>query len=200
MGTFRFIGTALAMFIAVFLGARWLLAPRALKPDARVPTFHQVDVKDPRFQLEQTSFASDNDTVRNGLREAVLDEADTLQDSPCDDKRKARYVEAATRYARAWISIAPCVGTRTCGQSDGARLDLAQKAFGSPFDRRVREAMTRVHGTRAIAKGDFPNDVVRLVAQLTGDGAINPDASPAALAVYAELQPAPPQCRAAAAP
>ncbi len=178
MGTFRFIGTALAMCIAVFLGARWLPAPRALKPDARLPTFHRVDVKDPRFQLEQTSFASDNDPVRDALRQAVLDAAVALKDAPCDQAVKARYIAAATKYARAWISIVPCVGTSTCRQSDNARIDLAQKAFGSPADHRMREAMRRGHATGTIAKGDFPDDAARLVATLAGDGNINPDASP----------------------
>src|ERR1700731_2877552 len=130
MGTFRFVGTALAMLIVVILAARWL-APRPLKPDPRLPTFHQVDVKDPRFQLEATSFASDNDRVRDALRQAVLDEASALQGAPCDKALKASYIAAAAKYARAWISVAPCVGTRTCRQSDNARLDLAQKAFGS---------------------------------------------------------------------
>jgi multidrug efflux pump subunit AcrA (membrane-fusion protein) len=187
------------MFVIVFLAARWLPVWRPLKPDARVPTFHQVDVNDPRFQLEQTSFANDNDDVRNTLREAVLDEASALQEAPCDDAVKAHYIAAATRYARAWISVAPCVGTRTCRQSDSARLDLAQKAFGSPFDRRVREAMTRAHQTGAVARGDFPDDAARLVTQLAGDGLINPDASPAALEMFADLRPTPAACRAASA-
>ena len=114
MGTLRFIGTALAMLVAVFLAARWLLVSPSLKPAARLPTFHQVDVNDPRTKLE-TSFVSDNDLVRDRLRRAVLDAADALNDEPCEETLKARYIVAATNYARAWLSIAPCVGTRTCG-------------------------------------------------------------------------------------
>jgi hypothetical protein len=180
MGTFRFICTALAMSVAavfIALAADWLPGPRALKPDPRLPTFHQVDVNDPRTKLE-TSFVSDNDSVRDPLRRAVLDAADALKDDPCEETLKARYIVAATNYAAAWLSVAPCVGTRTCGQSDHVRLDLAQKAFGSPADHRVREAMARVHRSGAIFKGDFPDSVVRLVAEMAADGGINPDASP----------------------
>ncbi|HEY6258117.1 MAG TPA: hypothetical protein VIY51_20230 [Xanthobacteraceae bacterium] len=187
MGTFRFIGAALAMCVATFFVARWLLLERpVLKPDPRVPTFHRVDVADPRFKLE-SSFVSDNDSVRDTLRRAVLDAADELNGDPCEETLKARYIAAATNYAGAWLSIAPCVGTRTCGQADSARLDLAQKAFGSPADRRVREAMQRVHGSGAIFKGDFPDNVARLVANLAHDGGINPDASPEYQAVAEAL-------------
>jgi multidrug efflux pump subunit AcrA (membrane-fusion protein) len=197
-GHIRFIGI-LAVLAAVFLGARWQLAPRALKPDTRLPTFHQVDVQDPRFKLETTSFASDNDAVRDALRQAVLDAAVALKDAPCDQAVKARYIAAATKYARAWISIVPCIGTRICRQSDNARIELAQKAFGSPFDRRVREAMQRAHATGAIVKGDFPDDAARLVATLAGDGMINPDVPPKFKEVAEALGNGPLVCRPASA-
>jgi hypothetical protein len=175
--TFRFIGIALATLIVAVLVPR-LLTPPALKPDPRLPTFRQVDVKDPRTQLETTSYASDRDAVRDRLRQAVLDAAVALKRTPCNQAVKADYIAAAAAYARARISIAPCVASKTCRQSDNARIELAQKAFGSPADRRVREAMNRAHATGTIAKGDFPDDVVREVAQLAGDGSIDPTASP----------------------
>jgi hypothetical protein len=175
--TFRFLGIALATLIVAFLVPRWL-TPRPLDPDQRLPTFRQVDVQDPRVQLETTSYASDSDAVRDRLRQAVLDTATALRQKPCNQAVKADYIAAAAAYARARISIAPCVRTRTCRQSDNARLELAQKAFGSPADRRVREAMNRAHATGTIVKGDFPDDVASAVAQLAGDGTIDPTASP----------------------
>jgi hypothetical protein len=195
MGNLRFIGTALGLFVAVFFGVRWWMAPPALKPDPRLPTFHQVDVNSPRFKFEQSS-ASDNDAVRDQLRHEVLDWAKALKDEPCNDTVKAGYIRAATKYAQAWLSIAHCVATSTCSQSDNARLDQAQKAFGSPLDHRVREAMRSVHETGAIQKGDFPGDVVRLVAQFANDAAINPLASPEIVAQLAETRPQA-SCRAA---
>jgi hypothetical protein len=175
--TIRFIGIALATLLVAVLVSR-LLTPPALKPDPRLPTFRKVDVTDPRTQLETTSYASDGDAVRDRLRQAVLDAAAALQRTPCNQAVKADYIAAAAAYARARISIAPCVATRTCRQSDNARIELAQKAFGAPADRRVREAMKRVHATGTIAKGDFPGDVVREVVQLAGDGSIDPTPSP----------------------
>jgi hypothetical protein len=195
MENLRFIGTALALFVAMFLGVRWWLAPRDLKPDPRLPTFHQVDVNDPRTKFEQ-SFASDNDAVRDQLRHEVLDYAKALKDDPCNDTLKTNYIRAAIRYAQAWLSIAHCVGTSTCTQSDNARLDQAQKAFGSPLDHRAREAMRAAHDTVAFQKGDFPGDVARLVAQFASDARINPLASPEIAAQFEEFrQPA--SCRAA---
>jgi hypothetical protein len=135
MSTLRFVGIAVGLLM-VFLGIQWLLAPPPLQPDAllplqpdaALPTFQRVDVNSPRHQMETTSYASDNDPVRDGLRRAALQAANQLIGDPCDEAAKARYIEAATKYARAWLSIAPCVQTETCGPSDGPRLDRARKA------------------------------------------------------------------------
>ena len=77
MGTFRFVSVAFALFIVAYFGIRHLTAVQPLKPDARVPTFHKVDVNSPRFKMEQ-SFASDNDATRDKLRQAVLESAKAL--------------------------------------------------------------------------------------------------------------------------
>jgi hypothetical protein len=177
MGTLRFVSIALTLFVAAFFGIQWWLTPQPLKPDARIPTFHKVDVNSPRFKMEQ-SFASDNDATRDKLRQAVLEAAKALGDEPCNAILKASYVDAATAYARAWLSVAPCVGKLSCGSSDGKQLDRAQKAFGSPLDHRVREAMHRLHAGANFATADFPKDAVFLVAQFASDPAINPRADP----------------------
>jgi hypothetical protein len=146
-------------------------------------------------QLEASS-ASDNDAVRDSLRRAALEAADQLSKDPCDEAVKARYIAAATKYARAWLSIAPCVGTRTCGSSDGPRLDRAQQAFGSPLDHRVREAMQKAHRTGALAQSDFPKDAVILVAEMAADPMINPLAAPK-MREFAKDIRSPVSCRAA---
>jgi hypothetical protein len=173
MDTVRFFGLAAGMFAAVFLGMSWLLTVRPLQPDARLPSFQQVDKDSPRFQVEQTSI-SDDDPTRDRLRQEVLDDARALKDDPCNDILKTRYIKAANAYAHAWISIAPCLGTRTCGSADSSRIDRAAHAFGSPLDHRVREAMQRVHAKAVFKLGDFPNDTAPLVADLAADGSINP--------------------------
>jgi hypothetical protein len=202
MGTLRFVSIAFAMFVVAFFGVRWLFAVQPLKPDARVPTFHQVDVNSPRYQMEQ-SFASDNDATRDQLRQAVLETVKAFGDEPCNDALKASYVKAATAYARAWLSIAPCVAKRNCGSSDGPKLDRAQKAFGSPLDHRVREAMHRLHEAGILATADFPKDAVVMVAQFAGDPNINPLADARFKAVNAELRGSgrdPSSCRAISIP
>lgn len=186
MGTLRFVSIALTLFVAAFFGIEWWLKPQPLKPDARIPTFHQVDVNSLR-KTEQ-SFASDNDVTRDKLRQAVLDAAKALGDEPCNNVLKAGYIRAATAYARAWLSISPCVRTRSCGSSDGAKLDRAQKAFGSPLDHRVREAMQRLHQAGIFAPGDFPKDAVVMVAQFAGDPNINPYADPRIKSVFTETR------------
>jgi hypothetical protein len=177
MDTLRFAGIALVIFLAVFFGGRWLLEVRPLQPDSRLPTFHHVDRDDPKLRLQQSS-VSDNDPTRDRLRNEVLDYAKALTDDPCNTTLKGHYVKAVTDYVRAWISIAPCLGTHTCGGSDSQAIDRAAKAFGSPLDLRVRDAMRNVHAKGVFGIGDFPNDTVNLVSQLAADGSINPNADP----------------------
>jgi hypothetical protein len=176
MGTGRFVVMALVLF-ALSYAVTQMFVVRPLKPDPRLPTFHRVDPDSPRTQVEE-SHASDMDSVRDGLRWAVLDSAESLRADPCNEGLKTRYVSAATNYARAWLSVVPCLKTRTCGSADDARLGRAQEAFGSPLDHRVREAMRRAHETDAIHDGDFSEDVVRHVALLAADPLINPSADP----------------------
>jgi hypothetical protein len=173
MDTVRFFGLAAGMFAAVFLGMSWLFTVHPLKPDARVPTFQRVDKDSPRFQLEQSS-VSDDDPTRDRLRHEVLDYAKALNDDPCNDRVKTHYIEAVANYAHAWLSIAPCFGSLTCRQADSKRLDLAQHAFGTPLDARLREAMQQVHAKGIFKHGDFPNETTPLVAAWANDGAIDP--------------------------
>ncbi len=108
MDNLRFFGLALSMFVAVFFGMRWLLTPQSLQPDARIPTFQRIEPDSPRAQFEASSM-SDNDTTRDKLRHAVLDDAKALNDDPCNNALKQHYVEAANNYARALTSVVPCL-------------------------------------------------------------------------------------------
>jgi hypothetical protein len=161
-----------------------------LKPSAEIPTFHRVQ-DDQRHGVD-----GDGDARHDDLHDALLAAMDSLKGDPCNPMLKARYIEAASKYARAWLSIAPCVGTHTCGPSDSPRLAQAQKAFGSPLDRRVRDAMKKLHLIDIFVEGDFPRDVVVMVAELAGDGVINPYASAQVKEIGRELR-TPAKCRAA---
>jgi hypothetical protein len=174
MDSIRFYALAVGLFLAVFLGGRWLLIPTVvpLKPDARLPTFQRVDPADPRTKLEQTS-VSDDDATRDRLRNEVLDYAKAVHDDPCNEVLKKNYIKAVVAYARAWISIVPCIGTQTCHGWDSAALDRAAQAFGTPLDHRVRDAMRAAHARAMFGSGDFPKDTVHLVADLAADSSLN---------------------------
>jgi hypothetical protein len=161
-----------------------------VKPSAEIPTFHRVEY-DPRRGVDPG-----NAGEPDGLRDPVLAAAEDLRNDPCNPTLKARYIEAASKYARAWLSIAPCVGTHTCGPSDGPRMDQAKKTFGSALDHRVRDAMKRLHQTDIFVESDFSRDVVVLVSEMAGDGVINPYASPAGKEFSKKLR-TPARCRAA---
>jgi hypothetical protein len=172
MDTARFLGTAVALFLAVFLGMKWMLTVKPLQPDARIPTFHRVDKDSAEYKLQQSS-VSDNDPTRDRLRNEVMDYAKALADDPCNQILKANYIKAAVAYVRAWIAIVPCLGTQSCRGTDSTLLDRGAQAFGSPLDLRVREAMQRVHAKAVFGSADFPKDTVFMVAGLAADASIN---------------------------
>jgi hypothetical protein len=171
--TLRFAGIVVVLFLAVFFGGRWLFEVRPLKPDARLPMFQRVNPDDPRVKLEKSS-VSDDDLTRDRLRKDVLEWAKPLQDDPCNKTLRTHYVKAATDYARAWISIAPCLGTQTCGSWDSSLTERAHHAFGSPLDLRVRDAMQAVHAKGIFGPADFPKETIHLLAALAADPSINP--------------------------
>lgn len=190
MSNLRFLATAVVLFFAVFFGMKWALTIHPLQPDARVPTFQHVDPDSAEYKYLQSS-ASDSDPTRDRLRNDVIDYAKALGDDPCNQVLRANYIKAAVAYARAWISIVPCSATETCGQSDSQRIDRAAKAFGTPLDRRVREAMTEVHKKAGFSVGDFPKDTVSLLSMMTSDPLINPKADARASRVALETSSAP---------
>jgi hypothetical protein len=180
MSNIRFAGIALALLVVGYVGVQWLMAPKVPTFQGvdvpKVPTFQRVDVNSARYKYE-SSYASDSDARRDELRHAALDTAIEFGRNACDATLKARYIDAATKYARAWVSIAPCVATSTCTSSDRPRLDRAQQAFGSPLDRRVREAMRNAHETGRFDQRDFPTDILILLAEMAADPMINPEAA-----------------------
>jgi hypothetical protein len=186
MQALKCLGVA-AVVLVSFFGVRWFSSPHS-SPSAEAPStaaaalpaFHRVDPNDPRVAMQRTAFVGDGDAERDGLRYAALEDATKLSGDPCNPAFKASYVAAATAYARAWLSIAPCAGTSSCGAAgDSRRIDQAAQAFGSPLDRRVRDAMARAHGTGVLTATDFPPEVVGLLAGWARDPMLDPRASTA---------------------
>jgi len=189
MDMLRFLGLAALMFAAAFLGMNWYLRVEPHKSDPRVPTVEHVDADSSASELTQSSI-SDGDPTRDRLRHEVLDYAKALSDEPCNPAVKHYYIKAVVAYARAWLSIAPCVATRTCGSSDSQKLQRARQAFGSPLDVWVRNAMAHIHAKGIFGPADFPKDTVRVVADLAADGSINSAADTEAFRqVQARLDP-----------
>jgi hypothetical protein len=176
MASYRFMAIAFVLMFASYATVQWLTTPRQLMPDPRVPSFHRIGTSDDPRQNQPND--SDGDEVRDGLRRAVLATADDLRESPCNDYMRDRYIAAATKYARAWLSIAPCFPHCNPNKKvEEAQLDRAKKAFDTPFDDRVNEAMYRAHRTDTIREGDFAPDVVLWVAMRSHDRLINPMAT-----------------------
>lgn len=178
MVSYRFIAIAVAVLFVSYATVQWLLTPRQVMPDARIPSFHRIGTSDDPRQNQPND--SDGDEVRDSLRRGVLTTADDLRESPCNDYMRDRYIAAATKYAQAWLSIAPCFPHCNANKKEEDQLDRAAKAFKTPFDDRVTSSMVRVHETDTIRSGDFAPDVERWVAERSRDILINPVANPVA--------------------
>lgn len=184
--SYRFAAVAIAALILSYWSVQWLVGVRQeapstnaalmpsgavpLKPSAKVPVFRQVDPA----EYNSDPLKGDNDEVRDGLRRAVHDTAKDLIKTPCNDDLKKQYIAAATNYASAQLSIAPCMARNTCNEKTEAQLDLLAKTFKTRFDDTIRDRMYEVHRTGTIREGDFGKDVVGYVAILARDLAINP--------------------------
>jgi hypothetical protein len=184
--SYRFTVLAVALLFLSFATMQWLFTVRQVMPNAKLPTFHRIGTSDdPRYNQED-AFESDSDEVRDGLRRVLLNTGNNLLASPCNGYLRDQYIAAATKYAHAWLSIAPC--EQRCDSKGWARLELAQKAFGTPFDKTVRDLMRRIHETDTIREGDFRQEVVVTVARMASDAVINPSADPAARQTFKEFR------------
>lgn len=181
--TYRFAAVAIAALFFSYASMQWLLGVRQVMPGARIPTFHQIDP----VEYEKSKFKGDSDAVRDGLRREVYDTGKEFMKNQCNAYYKDLYVAAATKYARAHLSIAPCLQGFTCNsKKEYAQLELVDKAFKTPFDDTVIDMMREVHGSGAIREGDFGQDVVVWVAMTTKDIAINPISPPAVRSEWIE--------------
>jgi hypothetical protein len=172
--TYRFTAVASALFFLSYAILHWMFGVGQSMPSARMPSFHQVATSDDPRENREDPTNSDSDEVRDGLRRGVQSTANNLISDPCNGTLRDQYIVAATKYAHAWLSIAPCY--RNCSSQDWTKLELAQKAFNTPFDKTVRDLMRRVHNTGTIREGDFAPGVAGMVARMSGDPLINPDA------------------------
>jgi hypothetical protein len=175
--SYRFISIAIALMLVSYVSVR-MLSVGQLMPSAKIPSFHRVGSSDDPRQNQ--AIDSDSDEVRDSLRRDVLTTAEDLRQSPCNDYMRDRYIAAATKYARAWLSIAPCFPRCGGNRTEEDQLNRAARAFKTPFDDRVTEAMAAAHKTDTIREGDFTPDVVLWVAMRSRDIAMNPAADPAA--------------------
>lgn len=187
MISYRFMAVAIALLFASYATLHWLFSVRQLMPSPNIPSFHRVGTSDDPRDNHEDAYQSDGDDVRDGLRRVVQNTASNLIKSPCNGYLRDEYIAAATKYARAWLSISSC--KTTCNRSkESAQLELAQKAFNTPFDKTVRDLMRKVHDTDTIREGDFGSDVIVMVARMASDPVINPTADPAARRSMKEMR------------
>jgi hypothetical protein len=146
-----------------------------LKPDARLPTFHRVDPNEPPKAREPEG---GKDPARDALAASLIQAANRLNDAPCDEARKARYIAAAVKYAQAWLELMPCFEKNNCSYEDNLHNEKITKTIGKPWRHDVMEIAEKVHLVVAFRESDFPKKVQRFMANIGSDPSINPDADP----------------------
>lgn len=180
---FRLITLVVALFAVGFFGVRWLAAGAPvplpivtdLKPDARLPTFRPYDPRtDRKGWVESKTSQGDNDPDRDKLRQAVIAAATAYRLSPCNEALRQEFLAAAGAYARAFQLALGCQRSHWC-VIDDARREQAVQAFGSPYDKRVKEAIAAVHGMGTIVRTDYADGYGSIVAMMAGRGFDIPD-------------------------
>jgi hypothetical protein len=180
MSNFRFglmVAVAFALtFIGVWLGTKSapVMAMRGApaKPDVPAPATPAVepesqqtarkDAAPPRSEPRTAAVAppapapvksaarppaivveTDKDRGRLQIRRTAIQAAQAYASSPCDQATKAAFVVATTTYVKAMT------------EESGSGPE-AVKAFATPMDARVREAVQQAFQTGGVSKDDFP--------------------------------------------
>jgi hypothetical protein len=121
-----------------------------------------------RQTLDAQARQSAYDPDLNRLRHTTMQATYAFMVSPCDDKNKARLIEAATDYAKAFIARTNC-SLLSCSRD---KLEAAGAAFDTREDRKVQGALSEAFARGGIGAADFP--VGRQMAML---GIIGPDSN-----------------------
>jgi hypothetical protein len=103
---------------------------------------------------------TDKDRGRMQIRRTAIQAAQAYAISPCDQATKAAFVVATTTYVKAMTEATGDQAT-------------AVKAFATPMDARVREAVQQAFAAGGVSKDDFPANAqvwVATTAQPRRDG------------------------------
>lgn len=182
MSNFRFglmVAVAFALtFIGVWLGTKSgpVMAMRGApaKPDVQTPVSVPAvepgpaqalrkDAAPPKTEPRAVAVApaaptpvkpvveTDKDRGRLQIRRTAIQAAQAYASSPCDQATKAAFVVATTTYVKAMT------------EETGSRPE-AVKAFATPMDARVREAVQQAFQIGGVSKDDFPANAQLWVA------------------------------------
>jgi hypothetical protein len=145
-----------------------------MKPSPGLPTFEESVQKGVRKSwTESKTSQGDNGRERDALRLELKQAANAYSLSPCSPIMKANLVKALTAYASAVAEKTGC-GFMMCG--DGARVSAGAEMFGTPMDKRAKEAAAEAFEKGGISVKDFPGDLRLTLLMVVGDQG---DATPA---------------------
>jgi hypothetical protein len=117
-------------------------------------------------EFDSRQRASAYDTDLNRIRHTTLQAAYAFMVAPCDPKNKARFIQATTDYAKAFISRTNC-SLLSCSRD---KLVATGAAFNTAEDQKVQRAIEEAFARGGVSASDFP--VGRQMAML---GLIGPD-------------------------
>lgn len=162
----RTLALGLGVGSAAFLAGVWLdigqvvtrsLARPALDAGASAAPEAPVAVRAAPKALERKGLTDDA-----GLRAAVVAASASYRAAACDRDARARYVDAATKFAEKLMRTAGCHSLPRCPIST-AHLARIWAAHRAPADVEIGAAMAAAHGAGGIGPRDFPADVGRAV-------------------------------------
>jgi hypothetical protein len=196
----RSVVLAVVLFAGAFLGVRWvslgapipMLRIVDLKPDPSIKSFvertrEHIAADHEREWRDSRTAQGDGDPERARLREAVIAAATAFTGSPCNAEFKQQYFDAAAAYARAFMTLRGCPKYPSSCNGTDAQLEIANTAFRTPADGRVKEAVRAVHAM-GIGGKDYPDRLGLVLVHLSdSNGGMGGEFS--CTAVHAEAAP-----------
>jgi hypothetical protein len=176
----RFVLLTCMAFVSTFVGVSWAMRGFPVSIPSPIgelrPTLNSsfgdesAKARERKDWEAEHTMQSDKDPQLDALRMDALQAGTAYAMSPCDKTMKANLIAATSAYARGWLKIFDCRNPALPFGCSEKKRDLANAAYSTPLDVRVRAALAEAFEQKGIVQEEFPEEIRMTVLQFAGTG------------------------------